>query len=225
MLIGMGALAAGSAAGVGTGAFSSGSLDTRSVSVDVVGDEGASISLVNGGDPDVGYNSDGELELDLSGSEGEGGVNIDSRLTWGDHDNPSSDHAFKIVNNDDAGQYYALAMEYHFDDISWIDQRVGQSYIQFTLYDTDGTAGDYGKADSEDYPKQNGYNKDYPVTGPGDSTPVQSRKLAPGEEWYFVVDVDTTGEHASTDDKLSGDATIHLSDGDEPSIGGWNDGW
>jgi hypothetical protein len=218
-LIGLGALAAGSGAAMGTGAFTSASVPERQMNVAVDADDESTIALVPGDDPDVSIDGDGELSLDLDGADGQG-VNINSRYTWGDPDNPSDSHAFKIVNNDDEGKSYAMKMEYHFDDISWLDERQGQSFIKFQLFDS------AGRSPSQTYPEQgNNWNKDYPLGGPGDDSPVGDWRFTPGEEWYVVVTVDTTGEHASVDDDLSGDATFHFSDGDEPSIGGWNDGW
>jgi hypothetical protein len=216
-LVGLGALAAGSGAAMGTGAFTSASIPDRQVSVQVDGDASSQIALVAGDDPDISQQN-GQLTMDLSGADGEG-VNINSRYTWGDPENPADDHAFKIVNNDDSGKSYAMKMEYHFDDLGWIDERQGQSFLKFQLF------GGFG-GNSRTYPDQRGsYNRDYALGGPGDESPVGSRRFESGEEWYVVVTVDTTGEYASTDDKLSGAASFHFSDGDEPDIGGWNDGW
>ena len=64
-LIGMGSLAAGSAATIGTGAFDRVSA-TRNMRVNVVGDANAYLRLGQGASPYASYNGDGLLELDFS---------------------------------------------------------------------------------------------------------------------------------------------------------------
>ena len=208
-VIGLGALAAGSGAAMGTGAFSSASIEDRSVNVAVDADDESQIALVPGGDPDIAISGNGELQLDLTGSNGEG-VNINSRYTWGDPNDPANDHAFKLVNNDDSGESYAMKMNYYFANTGWIQGNGnGQSYIRFEVHDVgDGPTGSSG----ENYPHQS-YNKDYSLGGPtGDNTPTGGFRFNPGEEYYVTVTVDTTGPNASTADDLSGTANFHFSD-------------
>ena len=195
-LVGMGSLAAGGAAATGTGAVTSMSAD-RSVTAKIDADPDSQIAFKTGNDPDIGL-TDGEITLDLTGSGNEG-VNINSRYTWGDPDNPSSNYAFKIVNQDNTGEDYYMNMEYRFDDTSWIDERQGQSFIEFTVYHP------YGPG-SKNYPDQRGnYNQDFSINTSG-----QYQHLTPGDEWPVVVTIDTTGEHASTSDKLSGSANFEF---------------
>jgi hypothetical protein len=89
-LIGMGSLAAGSAAAVGTGAFASVEAD-RTVNVNVVGDDRAYLGL-SPESPYAEYNGDWQLKLDFAeNGEGGEGVNKDAVSTF--------DGVFKITNN------------------------------------------------------------------------------------------------------------------------------
>lgn len=215
-LVGMGALAAGSAASLGTGAFTNASIPDRQVTVNVDDDANSQIALVPGNDPDISLSSGGEIQLDLTGADSEG-TNINSTYTWGDPSDPASDHAFEIVNNDDAGENYMMTMEYHFDDISWVDERQGQSFIEFQVYDNNPDA-----PHTRTYPDQRGsYNKDYSLAV---THSASSYKLNPGESWYVVVSVDTTGQYASTGDALSGNASFEFAE-TGLSETSWNDGW
>ena len=214
-IIGAGSLAAGGAAAIGSGAFTSATLADRSVSVSVADDANAQISLIGGDDPDVSADESGALELDLSGSDGEG-VNINSIYTWGDPDNPASNYAFKMVNKDETGQSYSVKMMYDYDR-SWVNGSASwdqnyQSFIEFEVFDGDGHfAGRPKWARSQQWPDQGEYGSrgsDSPLKL-GDGA-AENRALNPGEAWYFIVRVDTTGADASTDDKLAGEATIEL---------------
>ncbi|WP_281194875.1 hypothetical protein [Halorubrum sp. F4] len=214
-VIGLGALSTGSAAAMGTGAFTTATLEDRSVTVDVSGDADAQIALMGGNDPDISANESGALELDLSGDEGEG-VNIDSVYTWGDSESPESNYAFKIVNQDDSGQSYSMTLTYDYDR-SWVNGSASwdqnyQSYIEFEVFDGDGHfAGRPKWARSQQWPDQGQHGsrgEDTPLTlGDGNA---ENRALNPGETWYIVVRVDTSGEDASTDDKLAGQATFEF---------------
>jgi hypothetical protein len=86
-----------------------------------------------------------------------------------------------------------LKMSYYFTDPSWLDGGAGQSFINFTLYDTgDSPTG----SSSQDFPIQNGYNKDYPLaqpTGSGFGSNSGGFRFNVGEEYYMVITVDTTG--------------------------------
>jgi hypothetical protein len=217
-VIGLGALAAGSGAAMGTGAFSSASIEDRSVNVAVNNDMNSQIALVPGGDPDISLSSNpGELQLDLTGASGEG-VNIGSQYTWGDPNDPANDHAFKLVNNDDSGESYSVEMTYDYDR-SWVNGSASwdqnyQSYIEFEVFDEDGNFASRPKwARSQQWPDQGQYGSrgsDTPLTL-GDGA-AENRALNSGEAWYVVVRVDTTGEHASTNDDLTGTATFNLNE-------------
>jgi len=89
LLIGMGSLAAGGAATIGTGAFASVEA-TRSVSVNVQGDQNAYLGLT----PESPYAqmSGKEMKLNFAGNgEGGTGINADSVSTF--------DGVFKMANN------------------------------------------------------------------------------------------------------------------------------
>ncbi|WP_424003624.1 hypothetical protein ACOZ4I_04950 [Haloarcula salina] len=68
-LVGMGSLAAGSAAAMGTGAFSTASAD-RAMDVNVSNDQNAYLKL--GGDPDYTSYTNGTLQIDLQGNNQNG---------------------------------------------------------------------------------------------------------------------------------------------------------
>ena len=80
-LIGAGALASGSAAAIGTGAFTSVEAD-RDVTVEVADDADAFLALSESGEPNDEYfvEEDGEAGIDLGeNEEGATGVNLDSQ--------------------------------------------------------------------------------------------------------------------------------------------------
>ncbi|WP_143103858.1 hypothetical protein [Halorubrum sodomense] len=82
-LAGLGALASGSAAAVGTGAFTS-TAAGREVSVNVAGDQSAYLGL-EAGDSDHAYTENGELKLAFDGSQVSGaGVNTNAFIKFND---------------------------------------------------------------------------------------------------------------------------------------------
>ena len=192
---------------MGTGAFSTASVEDRSLTAEVAGDESAMVSLVPGADSDISTNSDGALKLDLSGDDGEG-VNIDSVYTWGDHDNPASDHAFKITNQDNS-TYNDVTFSYDVENDGWIQRhdwnKGEESILKFTVY-ASGAMTDM-VAPNHALMTMNPVSRN--ITGPHSWL-----QFAPGDEWYVVVDIDTTGPYASTEDDLSGDLTIEVSNRD-----------
>ena len=82
-VIGVGSLAAGGAAAMGTGAFSAAQLDNRNVDIGVSTDESALIGLRAGEDELVTQDSDGKLDIDFTSSNGGDGVNPDSTYQVG----------------------------------------------------------------------------------------------------------------------------------------------
>ena len=196
----LGAAATGTSAAVGTGAFTSVSAD-RSVNVQVADDSNAFLGLVPG-DTGLVTESGGTLQINLDGTGTPAkGVNFNAVTQLGSHGNPEDDHAFKIVNQ--GTQSVMLQMSYYFTDTSWLDNGTGQSFINFTLYDTSGITGH----NSENYPRQNGNNKVFPVgmpTGSNKGSNDGNFRFNVGEEYYMVITVDTTGPDASPDDDLSG---------------------
>jgi hypothetical protein len=206
-LIGLGAVAAGSAAAVGTGAFSSAAMPDRHVTVAIDDDANSQIALVPGNDPDVSISGDGQLELELLGADGEG-VNINSVYTWGDHDSPSDDYAFKIVNNDDQ-DYDDVVLTYEVEDDSWIDNSTtynNESFIRFSAYGSGDPDGYWGsmKCPNNQLGTPNPVSRNLPTSGPVD--------FEVGQELYIVVDVDTTGVDATLDDDLTGTLSIEVGD-------------
>ena len=206
-LIGLGAVAAGSAAAVGTGAFSSAAMPDRHVTVAIDDDANSQIALVPGNDPDVSISGDGQLELELLGADGEG-VNINSVYTWGDHDSPSDDYAFKIVNNDDQ-DYDDVVLTYEVEDDSWIDNSTtynNESFIRFSAYGSGDPDGYWGsmKCPNNQLGTPNPVSRNLPTSGPVD--------FEVGQELYIVVDVDTTGVDATMDDDLTGTLSIEVGD-------------
>jgi len=82
-LAGLGALASGSAAAVGTGAFTS-TAAGREVAVNVAGDQSAYLGL-EAGDSDHAYTENGELKLAFDGSQVDGaGVNTNAFIKFND---------------------------------------------------------------------------------------------------------------------------------------------
>ncbi|MFC5277180.1 hypothetical protein ACFPM1_00150 [Halorubrum rubrum] len=201
-MIGIGSLAAGSAAATGTGAFTTASA-SRSVSVNVSGDEGSKIGLMAGDHQGIEIDSNGELTIDLEGPNEEG-VNINSQYTWGDTDDPASNYAFKIVNND--GQDYDdLILEYELDDDSWVDNSTTYSNESFIKFHTSGSNDPDGywadlKAPNNALGTPIPVSKNLPTSGPVD--------FESGQEIYVVVEVNTTGSLATTEDDLTGSLTI-----------------
>ncbi|QSG16012.1 DUF1102 family [Halapricum desulfuricans] len=186
---------------MGSGAFTSVSAD-RTMSVRVADDSNAFLGLVPG-DTGLVEESNGMLQINLDGaSTNASGVNFDAVTRIGSHENPADEHAFKIVNQ--GTQSLMLKMSYYFTNTDWLDGGAGQSFINFTLYDTgDAPTG----SSSQSFPIQNGYNKDYPLaqpTGSGFGSNTEGYRFNVGEEYYMVITVDTTGPNASPDDDLSG---------------------
>jgi len=201
----MGALAAGTGAAMGTGAFTTASIENRMVTADVTTDENSRIALVTGGDPDIYQGEDGELKMELGGSDGEG-ININSTYTWGDHDDPENHFAFKIVNNEDTS-FDDVVLTYVLDDDSWVDHSTtysNESFIKFTAYGQGDPDGYWGwlKCPNNQLSTPNPVSRNLPTSGPVD--------FDVGQELYIVIDVDTTGSLATLADDLSGSLTIDV---------------
>lgn len=139
-VVGLGALAAGGSAAVGSGAFTAMEADGRDATIDVVNDADALLGLEAGDSTlvtDTG-GSGGELEIDFTSEEGGQGVNPNSiyqvgglggvetdpdsplgALTEGDVDFPGSindesiavEYAFKVKNQTGSDQPVQLAYD------------------------------------------------------------------------------------------------------------------
>jgi hypothetical protein len=204
MLTAVGALAAGSAAGIGTGAFSTATIPDRQVTVAVEQDDEATIALVPGNDPDISLSSNpGELQLDLTGANGEG-TNINSVYTWGDPNDSHNDYAFKIVNNDES-DYDDLVATYELDDDSWVDHATtngNESFINFQVFNGSGYWAAF-KCPNNQLSTPNPVTRNLPTSSPVD--------FEAGQTLYVVVTVDTTGQYATIDDDLSGKLSFEVS--------------
>jgi hypothetical protein len=167
------------------------------------------IGLEAGDLPSVSGTDSGSLQIDLSGDDGEG-INIDSTYTWGDHDNPSESYAFKLTNNDER-DFATVEFEHELNDKSWVTLsqtlQSDQSHLTFTAYNIGGSAQTYMDApeyglDTSDGPRTRDFLK-----------PHRPRHyFRSGDVWYVVVDADTTGADAGTEDNLSGKLSISVSD-------------
>lgn len=198
-LIGAGALAAGSAAAMGTGAFSAMSAD-RDADIDVVSDSEGLVTLRAGPDPSVFQDGAGELAIDLSP-----GINVDSRyqigypknILGGDFgdalvaDAPDgqpfpeyelSEAAFQVVNEDTVD--HEVALTYEATD-------PGDSIIWFEPVPSNGTS---GNADVIE------------VTGGSNPDSMPGKTVNPGELLGVTILIDT--RDGSTSDDLSGTLTV-----------------
>lgn len=156
-LAGLGALASGSAAAVGTGAFSTMTSGNRDATVDIVDDSNAVVAIESGMDSDiVSENSDGELEIDFTAT-GADGINPNSdyqlgypasndaysRWETGDPEN-GDESALEITNHDSRSQ--DITIEY---DASQSDTgNTGEQIKVRTTYD--------GSSEEDDYKGTNG---------------------------------------------------------------------
>ena len=207
-MIGAGALATGTSAAVGTGAFSSASLGERTVAVDVAGDSNAQIGLVAGDVSDVSEKSNGEIELSLTGDGDGEGVNTNSVYEWGTGDD---NYAFALVNNDDS-TYEIVNFTYELNDASWLDDDYeygedSESFIEFDV-STD------GYSETASFPEVISPNPTMKKTTKKIHEEGESTAFNPGGSWPVVVTVDTTEGHSGDDLSnvdLSGKLTIEVS--------------
>jgi hypothetical protein len=133
VLLGMGSLAAGSAAAMGTGAFDAMSAD-READINVTVDSEGLVSLVDTTDSDVIRESDnpGELLIDFTADGKAGGVNTDSQYQVGyirganknfipkglnDQIDDTDASAFQIVNKDTVAHTLNASYECDANDI------------------------------------------------------------------------------------------------------------
>lgn len=211
-LIGLGSLTAGAAVATGTGAFTTARQADRPVTVGVQTDPNAQIALIPGDYPDIQL-SNGELELDLTGGDGEG-VNIDSVYTWGDPsysygDSAAADnYAFAIQNNDEQA-YNTLTMSYELANDGWFS---GEAYPQTSVITFSGFT-ETTPAGSMQVPANNGdTSASVNLRDEGSPNPPSHNQFTPGEQLYVVVQIDTTGVDAAPGQDLTGTLTIEVSD-------------
>ena len=128
-IAGLGALATGSAAAMGTGAFTSVSAQ-RAVDVNVATDSNAYLSLNPTGDRATSEGGNNQLKLDLDGSNnGSQGLNPDARTAFTD--------MFEIRNQGDNDVLIAVGLSQ--DNI--YEDGSSQGNAEPHLFDTDGVSG------------------------------------------------------------------------------------
>ena len=195
----LGAATAGTSAAAGTGAFTSVSAD-RSVSVQVANDSNAFLGLVSG-DTRLVTESGGTLQVNLDGTGTPAeGVNINAVTQIGSQENPKDDYAFKIVNQ--GTQSVMLKLNHYFTDTDWIGGRGSeQSFIRYTLIDTDGGRSTQAFPNTVKTRKEKSLGMPF---GTSFGSSNYDRRFNVGEEFFVVITIDTTGAMASLNDDLSG---------------------
>ena len=195
----LGAATAGTSAAAGTGAFTSVSAD-RSVSVQVANDSNAFLGLVSG-DTRLVTESGGTLQVNLDGTGTPAeGVNINAVTQIGSQENPKDDYAFKIVNQ--GTQSVMLKLNHYFTDTDWIGGRGSeQSFIRYTLIDTDGGRSTQAFPNTIKTRKEKSLGMPF---GTSFGSSNYDRRFNVGEEFFVVITIDTTGAMASLNDDLSG---------------------
>jgi hypothetical protein len=210
-VIGLGALASGSAAAMGTGAFSAASMD-RDANIDVVNDATGLIGLVPG-DTDLVYETQnpGELKIDFTSDNGGEGVNVNSKYQVGAMFNvgnalevpgnsPTSNPAFEVRNQSNSTQNLVIDYELTGDSGSWPSDNGSKLYFQ---------ARPIGGAEWGGYPIKD-LTKTAEVGSNGGAViaytenNVNDDRIPAGNAVGVSILVDTTGENASPSDDLSG---------------------
>jgi hypothetical protein len=203
-VVGLGALATGTAAATGTGAFTNVSAQ-RSVNVELSDDSNAFLGLEPGESELVTDDGNGNIQINIDGTNATGsGANMNATTTIGDPDNPTDEYAFKVTNQ--GTQSVMFKMNYYFNNTGWIQNAgQGQSHINFEVF------ANANESASRDYPDQRNYNRDYSLgnaEGSGFGSNTGGYRFNVGEAYYVVITIDTTGDNASESDDLSGTAVI-----------------
>lgn len=169
-----------------TSAFTTTTLE-RGVTVSVASDDQGLVALIDGHAGGVVEQTQaGTLTIDFS-KGGANGANVNAQFTLGDPANPSSNHAFRIVNQGTQARDFTF---------SYVLNNPGQDgsgeNIRFEFYRN--TSGSPDKVVSET-------QSDQTISSVG-----------VGESIYVIVEIDTNGvNHANTD--LSGTLEIVAGDG------------
>lgn len=163
-----------------TGALSAGAYTTFSA------DRTATLDIVNDASGIVELapgnstivTTDTDGALDIDATNtGASGVNVDSTLSIGDTASPTTDYAFSVTNGVGSAKDITLSYAAATDPAN--------TQLTFTVYDSAGAqVATFNEGGS------------YTITGAGS-----------GSTYYVVLDADTTGTTASTDD-LSGTLTV-----------------
>jgi uncharacterized cupredoxin-like copper-binding protein len=213
-MIGIGSLAAGSAAATGTGAFSAMSAD-RSANIDVVNDSAGLLSIVSDTPSDVvRQNDNGEIVIDFTADDNAGGINVNSRYQVGEFShfppgevdalqdeafggwgNPYDDAAFYIQNNDSTEKEVELTYN--------VEGNIDGSQIYFQLQD-------------EDDKNSNDITDEILIPNVAGRDNTAKATLSAGEKVGVSFQVDTgdgdpgfgSGTDGSTSEDLSGSMTV-----------------
>jgi hypothetical protein len=195
VLLGLGSLAAGSAAALGTSATSITNSD-RNMDVGVVADDMGVLALEDDLSGDLVNQTDNELEIDLA-EGGASGVSVGAELILGEINFSSgnaTEAAFKVRNQ--ATQPYVLDYSYELENPNSLNSN-GSEITFHNFYDTHYNDLEIS-ADTIDSNGQNevtGFLSNYSGLGVGDAVD-------------FAVHVDTSGSNASVNEDLSGQLTI-----------------
>lgn len=213
-LIGAGSLAAGGAAAMGSGAFTSASAE-RDITVDVVGDSSGLMALMPDTSGDIVREENGELVIDFTSDGDASGVNINSEYEVGDPNFASgnvSEPAFLLQNNSDND--VELTVTYTVDDPSAINQngsfltvhaedRADNEYIATDLP----SGATYNLNDSQYGPRGGLEVSNDTINNNGETSGVVPT-VSPGDAVRFAIYVNTTRPNASTSEDLTGDLEL-----------------
>jgi hypothetical protein len=134
--------------------------------------------------------------------------------TWGDPDNPGTDYAFKLVNNDEKDYTGSVGLRYTFDDDGWLDggnSKLDQSFLSFQLHHGGFTSTLNAPAQFNGRTSPSGLGTDSNGNTFAEIDPlVTSDPFNSGDEWFITITVDTTGMDAEEADQLSGNLTIKV---------------
>jgi hypothetical protein len=203
-IAGLGALATGSAAAIGTGAFTSVTAE-RTVNVKVAGDASAYLGLeqVNQSpNSDYVLRNNGEVSFDFSGADGDssGGGSVD-----GDGFNP--DATTRI------------------DDVLRVTNQGTQAANFWVNIENLGAGSDFLTIEASGYPtfsssmgSKTGASTQLAYDG-GNGSSVKPYNLTPGEDIYLHLVVDATAQGGQSPNSFSGSVTfVAASDDSQPPL-------
>ncbi|WP_241431558.1 hypothetical protein [Halorubrum distributum] len=188
-VVGLGALASGSAAAVGTGAFTSVTAD-RSVDVEVAGDSSAYLALTRAAGDSAGNTSPNSNKY-VQKSSGEVSFDFDGANTDGDGFNPNSvtviEDLIEVQNQGTQSAYLGVDLS----DLTISDGSGNEAGIELaaSIPDDGSTTGQTGSADDE-----LAANIAFQGSGNavGNATSPSSYELDVGEAVHLDLTVDTT---------------------------------
>lgn len=151
----------------GASAFTTATIE-RDSTIDVTSDSNSIIAL-SAGSSSMVSETDGELTIDMSGSNGEG-VNVNSTYVIGDTSNATNTYAFSTTNNDANARNITFAYAANTDNDA-------NKNVQFDVYDSGGSSA-----------------TSFSEEGNATLTSVSS-----GTTHYIVLTVDTSGSATNDD--------------------------